>query len=206
MANYTGPKSRLFRRFGIRLATNGDIKQTHATIKKAYPPGMHGNKGTFGKKSEYARQLMEKQKAKVIFNISEKQMQKYFDMATKIEGITSDEMLRLMERRLDNVIFRSGLATTRYQARQMVNHGLIEVNGKVVSIPSVLVEIGDKFNLVSKKKDSAIFKSNSEKNVKAPKWLNIDLKNMSGEVSRLPDKGELEPLVAGHLIVEFYSK
>lgn len=206
MANYTGPKSRLFRRFGIRLATNGDIKQTHATIKKAYPPGMHGNKGTFGKKSEYARQLLEKQKAKVIFNISEKQMEKYFDIATKTEGITSDELLRLLERRLDNVIFRSGLATTRYQARQMVNHGLIEVNGKVVSIPSIQVAAGDKFNLVSKKKDSAIFKSNSERSVKAPKWLNVDLKNMSGEVSRFPDKGELEPLIAGHLIVEFYSK
>lgn len=206
MANYTGPKSRLFRRFGIRLPTNGDLKQTHPTIKKAYPPGMHGNKGTFGKKSEYARQLLEKQKAKVIFNVNEKQMEMYYDMATKMEGITSDEMLKLLERRLDNVIFRSGIATTRYQARQMVNHGLIELNGKVVSIPSVQVEVGDKFNLVSKKKDNALFKQNAERNTKAPKWLNVDIKNMSGEVSRIPDKGELEPVVAGHLIVEFYSK
>ncbi len=206
MSNYVGPKSRLYRRFGIRLQTNSDLKQTHPTLKKAYPPGMHGPKGTFGKKSEYARQLMEKQKAKVIFNVSENHMKKYFDMASKIEGITADEMLKLLELRLDNVIFKSGIATTRYQARQMVGHGLIELNGKVASIPSMQVKTGDKFNLVAKKKDSANFKKNSEQPVKAPKWLNVDLKNMSGEVSRTPDKGELEPLVAGHLIVEFYSK
>ena len=206
MVNYTGPKSRLFRRFGIRLPTNGELKQTHATIKKAFPPGMHGNKGTFGKKSEYARQLSEKQKAKAIFNVNEKQMVKYFEMASKIEGITADEMLKILEKRLDNVIFRSGIATTRYQARQIVNHGLIELNGKVVSIPSVQVSVGDKFNLINKKKDSALFKLNSERGIKAPKWLNVDLKNLSGEVSRAPDKGELEPLIAGHLMVEFYSK
>lgn len=206
MSNYVGPKSRLYRRFGIRLQTNNDLKQTHATIKKAYPPGMHGPKGTFGKKSEYARQLMEKQKAKVIFNVSENHMRKYFEMASKIEGITADEMLKLLELRLDNVIFKSGIATTRYQARQMVGHGLIELNGKVASIPSMQIKAGDKFNLVAKKKDSANFKKNSERAIKAPKWLNVDLKNMSGEVSRTPDKGELEPLVAGHLIVEFYSK
>lgn len=206
MSNYVGPKSRLYRRFGIRLQTNSDLKQTHATIKKAYPPGMHGPKGTFGKKSEYARQLMEKQKAKVIFNVSENHMKKYFEMASKIEGITADEMLRLLELRMDNVIFKSGIATTRYQARQMVGHGLIELNGKVASIPSMQVKAGDKFNLVAKKKDSANFKKNSERAIRAPKWLNVDLKNMSGEVSRLPDKGELEPLIAGHLIVEFYSK
>lgn len=206
MSNYTGPKSRLFRRFGIRLATNSDLKQTHPTLKKAYQPGMHGPKGSFGKKSEYARQLMEKQKAKVIFNVNEKQMQKYYDMATKKEGITGDEMIKLLELRLDNVIFRSGIATTRYQARQMVNHGLIELNGKVVTIPSIQVKVGDKFNLVAKKKDSPIFKQNSERGVKAPKWLSVDLKNLSGEVARLPDKGELEPLVSANLIVEFYSK
>lgn len=206
MSKYVGPKSRLFRRFGIRIQTNGDVKQNHPTIKKAYPPGMHGNKGTFGKKSEYARQLMEKQKAKVIFNVSESHMRKYFEMASKIEGITADEMLRLLELRLDNVIFRSGIATTRYQARQMVSHGLIELNGKATSIPSIQVAIGDKFNLVIKKKDSSIFKQNSERPLKSPKWLNVDLKNMSGEIIRTPDKGELEPLIAGHLIVEFYSK
>jgi small subunit ribosomal protein S4 len=204
--NYTGPKSRLFRRFGIRLPTNSDLKQTHPTLKKAYHPGMHGPKGSFGKKSEYARQLMEKQKAKVIFNVSEKQMQKYYDLATKKEGITGDEMLKLLELRLDNAVFRSGIATTRYQARQMVNHGLIELNGKVATIPSIQVKAGDKFNLIAKKKDSPIFKQNAERGIKAPKWLSVDLKNLSGEVARLPDKGELEPLVSANLIVEFYSK
>ncbi len=206
MSNTTGPKSRLFRRFGIRLPSNNELKQTHPTLKKAYPPGTHGPKGSYGKKSEYARQLMEKQKAKVIFNVNEKQMLRYFDTASKKEGITGDEMLRLLEQRLDNIIFRSGLATTRYQARQMVNHGLIELNGKVASIPSIQVNPGDKFNAVAKKKDSPLFKQNAERGTKAPKWLSVDLKNLSGTMERLPDKGELEPLVSTHLIVEFYSK
>ncbi len=206
MSNYTGPKSRLFRRFGIRLQTNSDLKQTHATVKKTYGPGQHGPKGSFGKKSEYARQLLEKQKAKVIFNVNENHLRKYFEQASKMEGITGDEMIKLLEQRLDNVIFRSGIANTRYQARQMVNHGLIQVNGKVVSIPSVQVKAGDKFNLIAKKKDSSLFKQNSERAIKAPKWLEVDLKNLSGEVVRTPDKGELEPLISAHLIVEFYSK
>lgn len=206
MSNNIGPKSRLFRRFGIRLPTNNELKQSHPTLKKAYPPGMHGPKGTFGKKSEYARQLLEKQKAKVIFNVNEKQMQKYYDLAAKKEGITGDEMLRLLELRLDNVIFRSGIATTRYQARQMVNHGLIQLNGRVSSIPSAQVAVGDKFNIISKKKDSPIFKQNAERGTKAPKWLNVDIKNLSGEMARIPDKGELEMLVNTSLIVEFYSK
>lgn len=206
MSNTTGPKSRLFRRFGIRLPTNNELKQTHPTLKKAYQPGMHGPKGSFGKKSEYARQLMEKQKAKVIFNLNEKQIRKYFDEASTKEGITGDEMLKLMEQRLDNIIFRSGLATTRYQARQMVNHGLIELNGKVCAVPSAQVAVGDKFTVVAKKKDSPLFKQNVERGTKAPHWLNVDLKNLSGTMERQPDKGELEPLISTNLIVEFFSK
>lgn len=204
---YVGPKSRLFRRFGIRLPTNSEIKQNHPTLKKAYPPGMHQGKSSIGgKKSEYFRQLMEKQKAKFIFNVSEKQMRNYFEQASKMEGITADEMLKLLEQRFDNVLFRSGIATTRYQARQMIGHGLVELNGKVVTIPSIQIKTGDKFNLIAKKKDSSLFKQNAERGIKAPKWLEIDLKNMSGQMSRIPDKGELEPVVTGHLIVEFYSK
>ncbi len=206
MSNTTGPKSRLFRRFGIRIPTNNELKQTHPTLKKAYPPGIHGPKGTYGKKSEYSRQLKEKQKAKVIFNIKERQCRKYYEMASKKQGITGDEFLRLLEQRLDNIIFRSGLASTRYQARQMVNHGLIEVNGKVASIPSIQVAPADKFNLVSKKKDSPQFKENAESGTKAPKWLSVDLKNMSGAMVRVPDNNELEAQISTNLIVEFYSK
>lgn len=206
MANYTGPKSRLFRRFGIRLPSNNDLKQTHPTIKKAYKPGMHGPKGSFGKKSEYGRQLNEKQKAKAIFNISEKQMQKYYDLATKREGITGDEILSLLELRVDNVIFKSGIAATRYQARQMVNHGLIELNGSIITIPSIQVKVGDKFSVIKKRKDSPLFKQNIERNTKAPHWLAVNLKDLSGEISRLPDKGELEGLINASLIVEYYSK
>lgn len=203
---YTGPKLRLFRRLGLRLPTHSEISQNDPTIKKAYPPGMHGPKGTFGKKSEYARQLAEKQKARVIYNITETALRKYFTQATKKEGVTGDEMMTLLETRLDNVIFRSGLATTRYQARQMVSHGLIELNGSRVTIASIQVKVGDKFNLVSSKKDSAIFKANSMRKIKAPKWLEVDLGNMSGVVMRKPEKSELEPAVQASLIVEFYSK
>ncbi|MGL5831435.1 MAG: 30S ribosomal protein S4 [Candidatus Altimarinota bacterium] len=206
MSKYIGPKARLFRRVGIRLPTNREDNQKCATVKKNYPPGMHGPKGTFGKKSEYSRQLLEKQKAKFIFNITEKQFRKYFEQASKIEGVTGDELLKLLERRLDNVVFRAGIAKTRYQARQMVGHGLIELNGKRVTIPSIQVAVGDKFNLVDKKKDSPIFKENSEMKVNAPKWLEVDLKNLKGAVSRMPEKSELEAQIASNLIVEFYSK
>ncbi len=206
MSKYTGPKCRQYRKVGLRLQTHGEISQNHPTIKKSYKPGQHGPKGTFGKKSEYAKQLLEKQKARIIYNVSEKQFHKYYVAASKKTGITADEMLTLLETRLDNVIFRSGLAKTRYQARQMVNHGLIEFNGRRVTIPSIQVKAGDKFNLVSSKKESALFKENSMRKVKAPKWLSVDLKGMKGEVSRKPDASELEQAIAGNMIVEFYSK
>ncbi len=206
MSKYTGPKSRLFRKVGIRLPSNADLSQNHPTIKKSYAPGAHGAKKSFGKKSEYAKQLMEKQKARYIYNVSEKQFRKYYEQASKKDGISADELLKLLELRIDNIIFRSGLATTRYQARQMVGHGLIELNGKRIKVPSIQCKAGDTFNLVAKKKDSPIFKENALRKVKAPKWLEVDLPGMKGKVVREPEKVELEQSIAGNLIVEFYSK
>ncbi len=206
MSKYIGPKLRLFRRLGLRLPTHSEISQNDPTVKKAYPPGMHGPKGSFAKKSEYGRQLAEKQKARVLFNITERALKNYYLQATKKDGITGDELLTLLENRLDNVIFRSGIATTRYQARQMVNHGLIILNGQKVRIPSIQVRVGDKFEMVPSKKDSAIFKANSLKKIKAPKWLEVDLANLSGTVLRKPEASELEQAVQASLIVEFYSK
>jgi small subunit ribosomal protein S4 len=206
MAKYIGPKSRLYRRIGMRLPSNVELSQKHATIKKAYAPGMHGNKRSMGKKSEYSKQLFEKQKAKIIYNISEKQFKNYYQTASTMPGITGNELLTLLEMRLDNVIFRSGIATTRYQGRQMVSHGLIELNGKRITVPSIQVTPGDKFNLIARKKDSPIFKENSLRKVKTPKWLDVDLKNLSGVVSRKPESSELEQSITANLIVEFYSK
>jgi len=208
MSKYTGPKCRLCRREGIKLYLKGERCETQkcAMIRKNYAPGMHGPKSSFGKKSEYAKQLREKQKAKRIFSISEIQFREYYNKAAKTTGITADEILKLLETRLDNVIYRAGLASSRSQARQIVGHGLINLNGHSVTIPSIQVKIGDKFIIANKYKDSPLFTETAKKKPSNPKWLETDLKNLSGSMTRAPEKSELESSIAGHLIVEFYSK
>jgi len=208
MGKYTGPKCRLCRREGTKLYLKGARCETQkcAIVRKNYPPGMHGPKGTFGKKSEYNRQLREKQKAKRIFSISEVQFKAYYGKATKKTGITADELLKLLETRLDNVIYRAGLSESRSQARQMVGHGLVRLNDHPVTIPSIQVEPGDKFEIDKGRKDSNLFAETTKKKPTNPKWLEVDLKSLSGSMLRPPEKAELESSVAGHLIVEFYSK
>lgn len=208
MSKYTGPKCRLCRREGTKLYLKGERCETQkcAMIRKNYAPGMHGQKGGFGKKSEYAKQLREKQKAKRIFSISEIQFREYYNKASKITGITADEILTLLETRLDNVVYRAGLASSRSQARQIVGHGLISLNGHSVTIPSIQVKIGDKFIIADKYKDSPLFAETAKRKPSNPKWLETDLKNLSGSMIRAPEKSELESSIAGHLIVEFYSK
>jgi small subunit ribosomal protein S4 len=208
MSRYTGPKCRLCRREGIKLYLKGERceSQKCAIVRKNYIPGMHGPKGSFAKKSEYARQLREKQKAKRVYFIGERQFEAYYEKALKTTEITSEALLKLLETRLDNVIYRSGLASSRSQARQMVNHGLVKLNNKKVSIPSVQVKIGDKFEIVDSNKNSTLFANTTKKKDSSPKWLKVDLKSLNGEVIRRPEKSELESSIAGHLIVEYYSK
>jgi small subunit ribosomal protein S4 len=156
------------------------------------------------KPSEYALQLKEKQTARYLFNISEKQFRKYFDMAYKGEGVTGIELLRLLERRLDNVLFRVGIAETRAQARQMISHGHFEYNGNRVNVPSVLVKPGDVLTLRKSMQSSPLYVRFT--GASAIKWASLDAKAKTLLVDRLPEDDELEQLVNVQLIVEFYSR
>lgn len=202
MSRYTGPKMRLCRREGMNLFGS----EKYNITKKNYKPGMHGPKGNFAKKSEYARQLREKQKLKIIFGITERQMGNYFLKATGMKDITGDALLKLLERRLDNVLYRAGIAKTRYQARQMVSHGLFKVNNQKINVPSFQVSVGDKFEAIARIKKSKLFADLENSKFAPAKWLKIDTKNISGEIIREVEKNDLEQAVQTSLVVEYYSK
>ena len=201
---YTGPITRLSRKLGVTLFTNGDSKRK-AYEKKNYKPGEHGQK-RFSKKSEFQKQLEEKQKARFMYGISEKQSRRYFDMASKSSEITGNKYLKLLETRLDNVIFRAGLATTRQHARQIVGHGLINLNGRRVKTPSILVKEGDTFEVREKSKSSKLFETTKEGKNKTPKWIKAEAKALKGEVIAMPADDDLEQIINAQLITEFYSK
>ena len=160
------------------------------------------------KASEYSLQLKEKQKTKFVYGVLEKQFRKYFDMASNKKGVTGENLLQILESRLDNVVFRLGFASTRPQARQLVTHGLFEVNGKKVDIPSYLVKPGDVISVRESKKDYASIKEMAEINKSrvVPKWLEIDLNNLSGKVITLASREDIDIPIEEHLIVELYSK
>ncbi len=160
------------------------------------------------KQSEYGVQLTEKQKVKFIYGVLEKQFRKYYVMATKKNGITGEMLLQILETRLDNVVFRLGLANTRREARQIVNHGHILVNGKKVNIPSYLIKQGDVVTVREKSRDSARIKEIVEVNASriVPKWLDMDKNTLTGKVVTLPARDDIDYEVAEHLIVELYSK
>ena len=160
------------------------------------------------KASEYSLQLKEKQKTKFVYGVLEKQFRKYFDMASNKKGVTGENLLQILESRLDNVVFRLGFASTRPQARQLVTHGLFEVNGKKVDIPSYLVKPGDVISVRESKKDYASIKEMAEINKfrVVPKWLEKDLNNLSGKVITLASREDIDIPIEEHLIVELYSK
>lgn len=205
MSRYTGPRARHCRRFGVNIY--GSDKYDKIISKRGYPPGVHG-KTKVGKKTEYAKQLIEKQKARFMFGVSEKQFLNYYKKAERSAAITGEELIRLLERRLDNVVYRSGLATTRAQARQMVSHGLLTFNGKRVTIPSIQVKSNDTIAVRMKNATSPIFetvKSGKNKN-HTPQWLKITPAELKITVLGLPETEDLEKSIESHLIVEFYSK
>lgn len=199
---YTGPKAKLCRRLGVNIF--GTEKYTKILRNRQSKPGVHGAK--FSKKSEYGRQLEEKQKARYIFGVSEKQTQRYMDKAISQPGDTGQNFLALFERRLDNVVYISQFAVTRPQARQMVTHGHFKLNGRRVDIPSILVRPGDKIELVGRFAKSPLYADVAKQKDYSPKWLNVDLKNLSVEVLALPEKDDLEKSIDSQLIVEFYSR
>lgn len=200
MSRYTGPKRRLSRREGIPLFRK-DIKSLER--KGAVPPGMRGTK-VRPRVSEYGTQLREKQKAKRLFGLSEKQFRKVYEEAAKSKGATGRKMLELLECRLDNVMFRLGFAATRPEARQMVSHGHVAVNGKKVNIPSFHVSPNSLIAIYGKFIDNTQVKKNLEDNVALPGWL--ERKAAAGKVLRIPERDEMETVINEQLIVEYYSR
>ncbi len=201
---YTGPKARLCRKFGVNLF--GTEKYTKILTKRNIKPGMHSGKKSMGKTSEYGRQLLEKQKARIVFGLSERQFQNYFKKAAASTGDTGESLLRLLERRLDNVIYVAQFAVTRMQARQMVSHGHFRLNGRRADVPSILVKPGDKIELMANLKGSPLYADLGELKDYSPKWLKTDLKQGTIQVLDLPAKDDLEKSIESQLIVEYYSR
>ncbi|MGI6112602.1 MAG: 30S ribosomal protein S4 [Mahellales bacterium] len=207
MARYTGSVCRLCRREGMKLYLKGDRCYTEkcAITRRATPPGQHTQSRR--KVSEYGLQLREKQKARRTYGILESQFEKYFDMAERMKGVTGENLLQLLERRLDNVVFRLGFASSRPEARQMVRHGHIRVDGKKVNIPSFLVGVGNVITLKEKSRSIEKFKDNIEQSSKAvPKWLEVNPENFEGRIVALPAREDIDIPIEEHLIVELYSK
>ena len=201
MARYTGPKSKISRKYGEPIF--GDTK---ALEKKPHPPGQHG-RCRRRKKSEYAVQLAEKQKAKFLYGILERQFRNMFEKASRKEGITGENLLQLLEARLDNVVYRLGVAPTRRSARQFVTHKHITVNGNVVNIPSFTVKEGDLVGVRERSKSLvAISESVSQKTSNKYKWLEWDDKSLSGKLITYPDRESIPENINEQLIVELYSK
>lgn len=205
MSRYTGPRARHCRRFGVNIY--GADKYDKVLAKRNYPAGMHG-KNIFGKKSEYRKQLDEKQKARFMYGITERQFRNYYLKAERSTAVTGEELLRLLECRLDNVIYRAGFATTRAQARQMAAHGLMMLNGKRITIPSIQVRLGDKITVRKRNAESPLFGTltSGKSKVQPARWLKADPKQLTIEVLNIPEADDLEKTIENHLLVEFYSK
>ena len=208
MARYTDEQCRICRREGQKLFLKGArcYSDKCSISRRNYAPGQHGQKRA--KLSEYGTQLREKQKTKMYYGVGEKQFRKYFEMASNKKGITGEELLTILESRLDNVVYRLGFASSRAQARQFVNHSQFDVNGKKCDIPSYLVKPGDVISVREIKKDNATIKANVEENASrpTPDWLERDLDNLTGKVVRLASREDIDLPVEEHLIVELYSK
>jgi small subunit ribosomal protein S4 len=201
MARYTGPKARISRKFGEPI-----LGENKAAAKKAYAPGQHG-KGRKRKQSEYAIQLAEKQKAKYIYGILERQFAHTFDKATRKKGVTGEVLLQLLESRLDNTVYRLGIAPTRRAARQLVVHKHIIVNGDVVNYPSYSLRPGDTIGVREKSKSLETIGNNlSIQSAKKYNWLEWDNAEMSGKLVNLPIRSDIPENINEQLIVELYSK
>ena len=207
MARYTGADCRLCRREGAKLFLKGDrcYSEKCAMERRNYAPGEAGKKRA--KESEYRIQLREKQKTKRIYGVQEGQFRKYYEMADRMKGITGENMLSLLERRLDNVIYRMGIGGSRAQARQLVNHAHFSVNGRTVNIPSYIVKAGDVIAVKeNRKKDKYFEQIKTMKVGNMPKWLEFDPEKLEGKVIELPKREDIDSQIAEHMIVEFYSK
>lgn len=200
MSRYTGPSYKQARRVGFSISETGK-----ELARRPYGPGQHGN-ARRGKLSDYGVQLKEKQKLRFMYGLNEKQFRKTFDEAAKMKGVHGENFLRLLESRLDNLVYRMGFATTRRGARQLVNHGHITVNGKKVDIPSYRVKVGDTIALKDASKEHKAVQESLAKTTKRVEFVTFDDKKLSGSFVRLPERNELNADINESLIVEFYNK
>ncbi|MEE0846022.1 MAG: 30S ribosomal protein S4 [Eggerthellaceae bacterium] len=208
MARYTGADCRLCRREGAKLFLKGDRCYTDkcAMERRSYAPGEAGRKRV--KENEYLIQLREKQKTKRIYGVLEKQFRAYYDIASRKQGVTGENLLVILETRLDNVVYRLGFAKSRAEARQQVRHGHIHVNGRRVDIPSFRVRPGDLISVAPKAKEMLVIKSAliSNERVQVPAWLEVDIEKLQGSVLALPQRDQIDLDIREQLIVELYSK
>ncbi len=208
MARYTESVCRICRREGQKLFLKGDRCYTDkcAVTRRAYAPGQHGQGRR--KLSEYGTQLREKQKVRRAYGILEGQFEHYFEMANKKEGVTGENLLSILESRLDNVVYKMGLAVSRPEARQLVSHAHFTVNGKKVNIPSYLVKPGDVVALREKSRSSAKFEAilGSTEGRVVPKWIDMNRDTLEGRIVALADREDIDLPIEEHLIVEYYSK
>ena len=200
MSRYTGSRNKQARRVGFSLLENGK-----ELARRPYGPGQHGQDRK-GKLSNYGEQLKEKQKVRFMYGVNERQFRKTFNEAAKMKGIHGENFLKLLESRLDNVVYRLGLSTTRRGARQLVNHGHITVNGKKVDIPSYRVKVGDTVAVKENSKDHKAIKASLEKVTKRVEFVTFDDKKLEGKLVRLPERSELNADINESLIVEFYNR
>jgi small subunit ribosomal protein S4 len=211
LARYTGPVCKLCRREGEKLFLKGErcFSPKCAFERRSYAPGAHGRQSQFRRKeSDYSMQLRAKQKARRVYGIYERQFRRYFREAQRQKGLTGLNLLILLESRLDNVVYRLGFASSRAQARQLVQHGHFEVNGRKTSVPSYLVQAGDIIAVRASSRDVTHFKEVSEiiDPSQVPAWLSLDLSNLIGKVVDLPSRDDIDISLDEQLIVEYYSR
>ncbi|MGA0845989.1 MAG: 30S ribosomal protein S4 [Luteolibacter sp.] len=202
MARYTGPRTKISRRFGVAL-----FGSSKALERRNFPPGQHGARAGRKKKSEYAVALGEKQKLRFQYGILEKQFRGYYEEAARRRGVTGEILLQLLETRLDNVCYRAGFANTRQAARQLVNHGHLSVNGRRVDIPSYQVRPGDVIKIEARPSSQqlALRMTDLTQSMPAVDWIQVDKEKLEATISRLPERSDIDPIVNEQLIVELYS-
>ncbi|MBN1681002.1 MAG: 30S ribosomal protein S4 [Anaerolineae bacterium] len=213
MARYTGPVCKLCRREGEKLYLKGArcLSPKCSVERRTYPPGQHGKDAQFkrGRSSDYALQLREKQKARRVYGVLERQFRRYFRVALRRPGLTGSNLLAILETRLDNVVYRLGWADSRNHARQMVQHGHISVNGRRTNVPSYLVRPGDEIAVREQSRSRPYFKelpAYMNERPPAPEWLELDMGAIKGVVSRLPERRDVDIPLNEQLIVEYYSR
>jgi small subunit ribosomal protein S4 len=203
MARYTGPKSKISRRYGVAL-----FGPSKALERKNYPPGMHGPKGSRRKRSDYSAALAEKQKLRFMYGLMERQFRRYFQNALRKRGVTGETLLQMLETRLDNVVYRLGFANSRNAARQMVSHGHVAVNNRKVNISSFNLRAGDVITVKDRPASRRLAIRNLELTQiqPIPDWLVVDKDQFQGKIVRIPTREEIAPIVNEQLVVELYSR